>query len=179
MLSPLDAQIPFLEIFIIPYYIWYFYIACALVYLFFKSPENFVKLCWFMYGGMAIACFIYTMFPNGQHLRPHVYGNDILSRMVRYTYSVDTPANSAPSIHVMNSIAVHCALINCRKIKSGFFSVKTASFILMVLICASTVLVKQHSIIDVAGGVAISSLLYLIIYRLDILTGIPRKLSEI
>lgn len=175
VLSPLDDSIPFLAVFIIPYFIWYFYITGALVFLFFRSPEGFVNLCWFMYGGMALACFIYTLFPNGQHLRPYVYGDDILSRMVRYVYSVDTPTNSAPSIHVMNSIAIHSALIHYRGFKSRFHPVKVVSFILMLLICASTVFVKQHSVIDVAGGVVLSSLLYLLIYRRDILTGVPSR----
>ena len=173
MLSPLDSIIPFKEIFIIPYFIWYFYIAGSLAFLFFKSPEGFVRLCWLMYGGMALACFVYTLFPNGQHLRPYVSENDFLSRIVRYTYTVDTPTNSAPSIHVMNSIAVHCALINYRGFRARFHPVKVLSFLLMALICASTVFVKQHSIIDVFCGIALSALLYLIVYRRDILTGVP------
>ncbi len=177
MLSPLDSKIPFVEAFIVPYFIWYFYIVCALVFLFFKSPGGFIKLCWIMYGGMALACFIYTLFPNGQHLRPYIEGNDFFSQLIRYTYTVDTPTNSAPSIHVMNSIAVHCALANYDGFKSRFHPVKVTSFILMVLICASTVYVKQHSIIDVFGGIALSSLLYLIVYRRDILTGVQPERS--
>ena len=39
--SPLDDRIPFLEMFILPYVLWYFYIAAVQLYFLFKNKRTF------------------------------------------------------------------------------------------------------------------------------------------
>jgi len=168
MYSKLDDYIPFVKEMVIPYLFWYIYIIIALVYLGFTSKKDFYDFTIFMFAGMTICFMIYAIFPNGQNLRPSIHGNDIFSRMVYYIYSTDTPTNSAPSMHVLDSIAVHIALVRCEALKNKFW-VKLSSFITMVLIIMSTVMLKQHSILDVMYGMLLSAVLYVIIYKFNIL----------
>jgi membrane-associated phospholipid phosphatase len=168
MYSKIDNYIPFIKEMVIPYLFWYIYIIIALVYLGFTSKKDFYNLCSFMFIGMTICFAIYAVFPNGQNLRPVITGKDIFSRMVYYIYMTDTPTNSAPSMHVLDSIAVHAALMNCESLQNNRW-IKTGSFITTLLIILSTVTLKQHSILDVLYGIMLSALLYIVIYKLDAL----------
>jgi len=167
MYSRLDDYIPFVKEMVIPYLFWYIYIIIALIYLGFTSKKDFYDFTIFMFSGMTICFIIYAIFPNGQNLRPAIKGTDIFSRMVYFIYTTDTPTNCAPSMHVLDSVAVHIALSKCEALKNKFW-VKFASFITMVLIIMSTVMLKQHSILDVIYGIILSLLLYIIIYKFNI-----------
>ncbi|HHU63254.1 MAG TPA: phosphatase PAP2 family protein [Clostridiales bacterium] len=164
--SVLDDYIPFIKEFIIPYLFWFIYMAAAILYFGLKSVRDYYRLVFFMFTGMLVCYIIYILFPNGLDLRPEVSGNDIFSRLVKFIHGMDTPTNVCPSIHVFNSIAVHLAVA-----KSSLFEnrkgLKTVSTICMILICASTVFVKQHSIIDLIWGVVLGIVCYIAFYRLS------------
>lgn len=163
MFSIIDTYIPFIKEFIIPYLWWYVYMIFGFVYLGFQSKKDFYKLFFFIFSGMAICCIIYLVFPNGQNLRPIISNKDVFSVIVKDIYTIDTPTNVAPSIHVLNSIAVHIALVNYSKFGKNKLA-SLISFINACIISISTVLVKQHSIVDVAWAVILSAFLYGIIY---------------
>lgn len=164
MHSRLDDIIPFLKIFVIPYIGWYIYIIAALVYFGLKSREDFVKLCLFIFIGMTTCYVIYYFFPNGQQLRPSISGDDLLTRMILGIWSVDNPYNVAPSMHVLDCIAVH-AVIARSKILTNKRWVVWGSFISAVLISLSTVFIKQHSIIDVFAALLLGTMIYAFLYQ--------------
>ena len=105
---PLDQLIPFCEYFIIPYFLWFLYIAAVFIWLFFRDRENFYKYIVFLYTGMTIFLIASAVYPNGHLLRPAEFDRDnIFIRMVCFLYQADTSTNILPSIHVFNSIAAH------------------------------------------------------------------------
>lgn len=166
MHSFLDDYIPFCEAFIIPYLLWFLYVASTVVVLFFctKHKEDFYRYFLLLALGMTIALVAYTFFPTSQHLRPSPMPRyNFFTRIIMLLYQVDTSTNVCPSIHVFNSIATHIAITH-----SHFFKQKkklqAASFILCVLICISTVTLKQHSIIDGIVSIALIFILYPITY---------------
>jgi membrane-associated phospholipid phosphatase len=159
--TKIDKVIPFSEVFVIPYVFWYLYVAVPAVYFFFKAPDDFRKLMSFMSFSMIIACLIFTFFPNGQALRPYIRPDGLLDSIISKIYKADTPTNSLPSIHVMFSVGVHTALVHY---KDAGRKILNFSFVSMVLICISTVFVKQHSIVDVMAGIIFSELLYILVY---------------
>lgn len=168
MYSRLDDYIPFIKYMVIPYLFWYVYIVMALIYLGFNSKEDFYKLTFFMFTGMTICFIIYLTFPNGQNLRPVIVENDFFSNLIRNIYIKDTPTNSAPSMHVVDTIAVHKSIIKCDKLKNKKW-LHISSRIVMLSIIASTVMIKQHSILDVLYGIGLSLILYFVIYKLNVL----------
>ncbi|ABW19506.1 hypothetical protein Clos_1968 [Alkaliphilus oremlandii OhILAs] len=163
MFSPLDHKIPFIKEFVIPYLFWYIYMAFGFVYLGIVSKKDYYRLFLFMFIGMSVCYAVYGIFPNGQSLRPVITGDDIFSRTMKYIYATDTPTNVAPSIHVLNSIAIHIGLMGYEPFKKNR-GLKLVSLIIMVTISASTVLVKQHSILDGIWAIALSIVLYVGIY---------------
>lgn len=163
MHARLDDKIPFIKEFVIPYIVWYFYQAFGLIYLGFYSKKEYYKLLFFMVGGMAVSYTIYMILPNGQDLRPVITQNDIFSNAIKYLYSIDTPTNVCPSIHVYTSIAVYAALKNSAVFNSKKWC-RDLSLITMISICLSTVFIKQHSVIDLICGVALAIIFYIPLY---------------
>lgn len=161
----IDDYIPFLKVFILAYVFWYFYMGIGFVYFGLKSKEDFLKLSKFIFWGMGISYAIYIVLPNGQDLRPVLYSHDIFTNMVRRIYSVDPPANVCPSIHVLNSIAVNVVVCKSKLFRDNK-KIKIVSSIIMVLICMSTMFIKQHSLLDVTAGVILSCILYVSIYKI-------------
>lgn len=167
---PLDQRIPFIPQFIVPYYLWYVYISVPIVWLFFVSPEDYVKGVMFLGMALLVSCLVYTIAPNGQRLRPHVLGDGFFERWVAFTYSIDTPNNVSPSLHVLDSIAVHSALTGCRRFRRCRPAVAVSA-----AVCAacsiSTVFVKQHSIFDIFVSIPLGAIIWFGIY------GMPKMIK--
>ena len=160
----LDDLIPFQEIFIVPYLLWFVYIAATLLYFFFTSTEDFYKATAFLFIGMTVCLIIYTVWPNGQNLRPSSFPRDnVFSRLVGMIYSADTSTNVCPSIHVFNSIGIHIAIRNSQALRPKKW-LQIGSFLLMVSICLSTVFLKQHSVFDGLCAVLLSVIMYAGVY---------------
>ncbi len=167
----LDDLIPFNEYFIVPYLIWFFYVAASLIYFFFKDTGEFYRLCGILFAGMTLFLVISTLYPNGHLLRPTTFAREnIFVDLVRQLYSKDTATNIFPSIHVYNSIIVHMAIARSRHFKHKRV-IRNSSLILMVSIILATVFLKQHSAFDSIGGILLAIMLYPVVYKMDGLWG--------
>ena len=165
--TPLDDIIPFCELFVIPYLMWFGYIAVVVGYLFLKDKEEYFKCCSFLFIGMTIFLIISTVSPNGQLLRPVVMErNNVFTDLVRGLYRTDTPTNIWPSIHVFNSIGCHIAVVKSQKLGSNVL-IRRASLVLCVLIILSTMFIKQHSAFDVGTAFLMAAVLYNVVYMRD------------
>ena len=163
----LDDYIPFNEYFIIPYFLWFAYVAIAIMFFFFINKEDYYKLCAFLFIGMTISLIICTIWPNGHNLRPTEFAREnIFTDMVRGLWATDTPTNIFPSIHVYNSIGVHLAVMNSEALKKKRV-VRIISFALMASICLSTVFLKQHSALDGIGAIVMSMFMYRMVYHTE------------
>lgn len=160
----IDDWIPFNEYFIIPYLLWFLYVAGAVLYFFFKNKHDYYRLCTYLFTGMSICLFICTIFPNGTDLRPVVDPNkNFCSWLVSLVHAADTSTNIFPSIHVFNSICVHIAIMKSESLRKHPV-ILHGSLILAILICMATVFLKQHSIVDVAGAGLLAYALYPLVY---------------
>ena len=99
-----DDIIPFNEYFIIPYFIWFIYVASVLIFFFFKDVDEFYRFGLYLALGMSISLFICQIFPNGTDLRPVNLdpNKNIFTHLVAFIYKTDTNTNVFPSIHVFN-----------------------------------------------------------------------------
>ena len=147
MHSVVDDYIPFNEYFVIPYFLWFAYVAVTIAYFFFVNKEDYYRLCIFLFTGMTISLLVCTLFPNGTDFRPVIDPNkNLCSRIVAY-----------------NSIGTHIAIMKSESLRK-YKVVRVMSFILMVSICMATVFLKQHSIIDVVGAVLLCGAIYPLAY---------------
>ena len=144
--SPIDDLIPFNEYFIIIYVFWYFWIIYSLGYFLLYNIENFKRLQGYIIITQIIAVIIYILYPSIQNLRPEKFEtNNIFTYIVSNIYTLDTPTGVCPSLHCAYSIAI--ASVWMREKSKSIFS-KVLSWCLALLVCVSTLFVKQHSIVD-------------------------------
>ena len=116
-------------------------------------------------AGMTIFIVVSAVFPNGHNLRPKVFARDnLFIDLIRHLYATDTPTNILPSIHVYNSVAIMIAVSRSRCF-AGHNIIRTLMLALGVSIIFSTVLIKQHSMLDVLLALLLSALMYSICYK--------------
>ena len=164
----IDDYIPFLEVFIIPYYMWFLYVSLTLLFFMFSFDiEDYYKNFFFLATGMTVFLVISTLFPNMHQLRPAVMPRDnIFTHLVQIIYSTDTPTNLWPSIHVYNSIGTMIAVHHSKRFnKTGTVIMD----IIGILIILSTLFVKQHSFYDVITAFIMAIIFYLFFYHTAIL----------
>ena len=173
---PLDDVIPFCEWFIFPYCLWHWLLAIVGVYLLLWDAENFKRFTAFIGIGFIPVMLFDIAFPNGQDLRPLVFERqNIATWLVARIYAADTNTNVFPSMHVIGSAALYAATLYTPSIRKR--GLDWVMLPLAVLISISTVFVKQHSILDVFAALALSLVLYLIIY-VAARTGRSRRETE-
>lgn len=161
-----DDMIPFCEIFIIPYLLWFPYVVITVVYFLFrnKNKKEYFQLIFNLMMGMTVFLVVSYIYPNVQYLRPAVFPrSNIFTRLVAEIYRTDTPTNILPSIHVFNSLAVYFAIHHCRQLKDRKW-LQRGALILSVLIILSTMFIKQHSVIDVCLGTTLALFGHLLFY---------------
>lgn len=160
----IDDKIPFIEYFIVPYLLWFIYVAAAVLFFLVKNKDEYYRLCAFLFIGMTVFLIISTVYPNGHYLRPTEFTRDnIFVDMVQALYRTDTPTNLFPSIHVYNSIGVNIAIWHCKEFRRNR-RVRYGSALLMVSIILATMFLKQHSVFDVITGIVFSIFMYTIVY---------------
>ena len=155
----LDDVIPFCKYAIVPYFAWFAWIPFTLFYLLRRADRSdFWRVCLCLFAGMTIALACYVIVPTGLYLRPYrVYGSDIFARLVRMLYTTDTSMNVCPSIHVFNTVTLMIGYHRSRCFdEPGRRWMRPAANVLGVSIILSTMLLKQHSCIDVALGAVLA-----------------------
>jgi membrane-associated phospholipid phosphatase len=156
--TPVDRALPVVPIFAIPYVSLIPYIGVSLlVFLFFRvrvyrSAAITMIVVWFI----SYACYF---FLQSYIARPQITGVDPFSAMIRTIYASDQPYNDFPSLHTSLStiIAIHWWRFDRR--------LGIAAAIWTALIVASTVLVKQHYLADVAGGLVLATVTSWLVMR--------------
>ena len=153
--SVIDDFIPFCEYFIVPYDLWFLYITLAVCWFIFfcRDKREYYKMSCSLAIGMTLFLIVSCIYPNKQDLRPEAFANNnVFTRLVKALYESDTPTNILPSIHVYNSVAVFLALNSSPQL-SRWKKVRFSCGLLSGLIILSTMLLKQHSVVDVSLGI--------------------------
>lgn len=163
---PIDGMIPFIPAFVFPYFAWHLLIPAILIFFMIKDREAFLRLCFTMFTGMTAALFIYAVIPNGLNIRVPVTGNSLPEKICSLLYSIDTPTNVCPSIHVSSTVAISVSVQKARSLKKHK-AVKIFLHITAILIIASTLFIKQHSVYDVLAGAALTLILCIAASRMD------------
>ena len=159
----LDDRIPFCEWFLIPYLFWFVYLVGMHLYTLLYDVDSFKRMMKYIILTYTIAIVTYLIWPTCQELRPTSFDRDnILTRFIAGFYQFDTNTNVCPSIHVIGSLAVMEAGLWCKRLskpcKAGFVAVA-------VLLCISTVFMKQHSVLDVLAALPICLLGHFLFFR--------------
>lgn len=166
----IDDYIPFCEVFVVPYLLWFVYVPAVLLYLFFRNREDYWKNVVFLCTGMTVFLIISTFIPNIHHLRLRQFPREnVFTWIIGLLWKTDTPTNLFPSIHVFNSLGAHFAVISNEKLSANKW-IRRGSLLLCVSIILSTMLIKQHSMFDVLTAFIMSAVMYGVVYSYDMVT---------
>ena len=153
--SKLDDYIPFYKPAILIYSSWFLMLVIPFVYLLKrKSYDDLYNIIIPMFSAMFISLIIYVIYPTALDIRvTDITGNDICSWIIRKIQQIDDPNNVCPSIHVSTTVIIYNQF---RRILKDNKKSKALFLLWSAGICISTMLVKQHSIIDVVCGVVLA-----------------------
>lgn len=162
----IDDYIPFCEYFIVPYLLWFAYVAVTVFYFAFinKNKQEYWQFILTLGIGMTLFIVVSLIYPNGQNLRPELTGDGIFIQLVQYLYTIDTPTNILPSIHVFNSIACCIAVFHHKPFQKRKVLL-TSTAVLTTLIVLATVFLKQHTLVDVIAAAALNIVCYQLLYK--------------
>ena len=146
--TPLDQAMPLVKVFVIPYIS--------------LNPVTYVTLVVFLlfririYESAALSMitaflvsYAFYFFVQSYVARPVVSGDDLLSQLLRDVYRGDNPYNDFPSLHVSISTVLAISWWRFNR-RVGWVAAVWAAVVI-----ASTQLVHQHYLADVAGGLLV------------------------
>jgi len=158
----IDNLIPFVEIFVIPYVFWYGLIVFSLIYFMLYDIGSFRGLQIYFIVTQLTAMTVYIFFPSRQDLRPTDFPREnLFVQIIRLLYALDTNTGVCPSLHVAYSLGIASAWLKKKDISTigKTFFVGAA-----ILICLSTMFIKQHSVLDFFAAIPICILAEWIAY---------------
>ncbi|WP_047304930.1 MULTISPECIES: phosphatase PAP2 family protein [Pseudomonas] len=140
--TPLDQWIPFVAESWFLYVLFFPFVLLAAAY---ASPQRFRALRNATGLAFVVALLCFWLFPEWLP-RPQIdaLDNAFLQQRLSRMWQLDLACNGCPSLHV----AVTC--LACRALRDRPYPWLSAATGL--LICLSTLTLKQHTLIDVAGG---------------------------
>lgn len=155
----IDQYIPFIDLFVVPYVIWFIYIVIGFVYFLIYDTKGLYRTSFYIFIGMYICLLIYWIFPNAQQLRVNLDQSNVFQKVLSLIYHADTSTNVCPSIHVYNSIMMYISLRKNETFKSHKM-ISISTLILTVLICLSTLFTKQHAFLDLVLALPLCWFIY-------------------
>ena len=169
----LDDVIPFCEWFLIPYVFWYVLIVFSLGYFLLYNVDSFKRLQTFIIVTQVAAMVCYILWPSRQDLRPAEFARDnFLTRCVGLLYTLDTNTGVCPSLHVAYSIGIASVWV---RQKGAHILWKSFVVVAVILICLSTMFIKQHSAVDFFAALPVCLLAELVVYGKDYRNAWLRK----
>ena len=158
----MDDLIPFCELFLIPYVFWYGLIVFSLGYFALYSIDSFKNLQKYIMITQLVAMIVYILIPNRQDLRPEIFPRDnFLTDIIALLYAFDTNTGVCPSLHCAYSIGI--ASVWLRE-KSAGVGMKLFVVAAVLLICASTMFIKQHSAVDFFAALPVCLLAEIVLF---------------
>ena len=148
-----DASLPFTPIFIVIYLIGY--PLPALPHFIIKDLKTYKRAVMAYFFILTVSFLVFLVFPI-HVMRPHPNAmSDFYATVFGWLQTIDGPYNAFPSLHVSMATIACLACFDWHKRHAWLL-------VWPVLIAVSAVLVKQHYIWDVIGGLSLGVAAYFI-----------------
>ena len=131
---PLDDRIPFCPAFVVFYILWYFYVPGCMLWACLRAKDVFCRQAAALFSGAFLCVAVFVLYPTCIDFRPAADGTGVFLALCRLIYAHDAPVNVFPSLHCYEA--------------------------LVLLICLSTLFVKQHSAADLIAGCTLAVAVY-------------------
>jgi membrane-associated phospholipid phosphatase len=147
--SPIDQALPVVPLFVVPYVSLQPFIYGSLVIFLLFRARVFQSAVLSMVATFLVSYVFFAVLQTYVD-RPLLTGDDVFSKMVRDVYAGDHPFNDFPSLHVSTSTII---AIHWWRFGRGY---AWPLLIWAGLIAMSTVMIRQHYVADIAGGLTLA-----------------------
>ncbi|MDR0480725.1 MAG: phosphatase PAP2 family protein [Gallionellaceae bacterium] len=143
---PVDRSIPFLA------WSWFVYMGFfpfVIALVAYAQPQAFSAFRQALRIALVIGIACFLLFPEAIP-RPDLAGisNEFMRHRFDHMWQLDLAENGFPSLHVVVT-CLACRMLPARRHRA-------LASVIGMLICASTLTIKQHTVADVAGGVLLA-----------------------
>ena len=129
-----------------------------------NDPDTFYRFVAADMISRLVCGIIFMVFPT-TNVRPEVTGTGFSVFLLQFLYGLDQPTNLFPSIHCLVSWLCFLGIKDQKRIPAWY---KGVSFVLAVLVFLSTLFTKQHVLVDVAGGVILAQICFMLGQKTEI-----------
>ena len=160
----LDRSLPFVPQFLVVYFGCYLF--WAVNYILIARQERH-RVYQFFTGDFLSRCIclvFFLVYPT-TNTRPVITDAGLWNQAALWLYSVDAADNLFPSIHCLVSWFCFLGIKDQKRIPAWY---KGVSFVLAVLVFLSTLFTKQHVLVDVAGGVILAQICFMLGQKTEI-----------
>ncbi len=150
----LDLQIPLVPEWLVVYFLSYLSWTVTVILILSENKNHGYRFAMAYVTSLAISGVFFLAWPLTME-RPEVTGTGFFYDWLRFLYAVDEPVNFFPSLHVVFSYMCFRGSLGCRKIPRAY---AIGQGVFLILVCFSVLFVKQHFLIDVPAGLAVSEI---------------------
>lgn len=159
-----DRSIPFVPEFLVIYFGCYIFWAVNYILIARQDRRSVYQFFTGDFISRCVCLVSFLAFPT-TNTRPLITGSGLWNQAALWLYSIDAADNLFPSIHCLVSWFCYLGIRGRKEIPRWYQSV---SMVIAILVFASTLLTKQHVIVDVAGGVLLAEFCFFIGRKTDL-----------
>ena len=172
----IDDKIPFVSYYIIIYIAWYVTLVLIPYYIGKKDITTFSKYISSVVISLFVCMLIFLIYPT-TIIRADIQTDSIFDKLVKLIYAADSPAlNCLPSIHCLFSFAFIFGICN---LKNERWYIKTLVILFSILVCLSTLFIKQHVLYDVIAAFIVFVLSWYIVDKFKLYEYITKIYNKI
>ena len=159
-----DRSIPFVPEFLVIYFGCYVFWAVNYILIARQDRRSVYQFFTGDFISRCVCLVSFLAFPT-TNTRPLITGSGLWNQAALWLYSIDAADNLFPSIHCLVSWFCYLGIRGRKEIPRWYQSV---SMVIAILVFASTLLTKQHVIVDVAGGILLAEFCFFIRRKTDL-----------
>lgn len=159
----LDKYIPLSDPWILIYILAYVFWGLNFILAAREDKEHWYRCFISHFFGLTV-CFIVFLAVPSTMARPELSGEGVFPFLTKLIYLLDEPTDLFPSIHCLASWYCFVWIRDSKKIHISY---KIFSFVFALMVCASTMLVKQHCFVDFIAGIAVAEIAYIVARKAD------------
>lgn len=156
--TSLDRMLPFEPQFLIIYFGCYIFWIINYILIARQDKKSVYQFFTADFLSRCICLVFFLVFPT-TNTRPVITGSGVWDRAAQWLYSIDAADNLFPSIHCLVSWFCYIGIRDRKEIPEWY---KQVSLGIAVLVFISTLLTKQHVLVDVAGGVLLGTVCFMV-----------------
>ena len=170
----IDDRIPFIGVFVIIYIYSYVFWICGPAAVSLTGKKSYTNFVIALLASYLIGFLFFIFMPTyidrtAEGLFKYTEQPGAIGWMLRFIYSndgvdINRGYNLFPSYHCLISMCCYLGVRKRPEISKGY---RIYSFIMTILICMSTVLIKQHYFMDIVGGLAVPAICFAVVYKID------------